>query len=1058
VRLACALTLLGLQAVARVDARAQSLTTGTISGVVQDASRAAIDAAEVRLVNRTSGVATQGRSRADGRYVVQGLEIGGPYSVLIARIGFKPYVRDGLFLTLGQDLRLDVVLEALATELPALVVEADADPEFSPSRTGITSTVSDSFLRRLPAINRDLYSFVSLIPQLSTVSEEPIPSGGGVNYRFNSILLDGASDQAPFGGNAGGAIWGGKAIPIEAVKEYQVLLSPYDVRQGGFAGAGINAVTRSGGNRWQGTAFFYGRNEGLARTQFGAALGGPILRDRVHFFAAAEFQHLSAPSVGPYVGQPASSQAPLPVDSAAVTRFTQLLQTHGLTAGSAGPLSNTNPTRNLFGRLDVALPRWNSRLVLRHNASRADTNAFSRPSPSPACRLVACFPLSSVGRRQEITKASTVGQVYTSFRSGAYNELIAGYSSIHLSFTPNARAPLVMAAVPDAGGPGVVYLQTGSLEFAQDNDLRQRGLELTDNLTLVSGPHRITIGGTFGLQRLRSRQLSGSYGLWRFSSLDSLALDSAADYRVTKDFGGADASLDGAQYGAYLGDQWQVSPGLALTYGVRLDLPALSQRPPYVAAVDSVYGRRTDVVPSGHALWSPRVGFNWDVTADRRQQLRGGVGLFAGRPPLAWLLRAFQNYGLGVATLDCSPAAGPGLPPAFPDHPDYRAPLTACANDASFGSAVTGPVNLVDPHLRFPQILRVSLGYDRRLPWGMVGTLEGLYTRGVHDFVFVNRNLAGPDSVDRNGRVMYGGIDSLGVATPHLVPRAFPEAIELRNQSRNYAYNLTARLEKRFSNRFEGRVAYSWSRVRDAQTQLFLAFHDNWEFGRVESGRHDDLHVGISDFDQPHRIVIVGTWAASWKTDVSFYYVGTSGVPFTYATAGTGGTGDLNADGSSLNDPIYVPRNAADTTEIRFAGSPSAVATQQAAFEGFIARTPCLRAQRGRIARRNSCRSPWVHTLNVSVRQSVRFGGHTLSAECQVFNFLNLLNRGWGQVRLPNDSDALSRVGVLEQVGQTPGRASQSQGVFHYDEGFRSFTSQNLLSNYQVQLGARYSF
>ena len=181
-------------------------------------------------------------------------------------------------------------------------------------------------------------------------------------------------------------------------------------------------------------------------------------------------------------------------------------------------------------------------------------------------------------------------------------------------------------------------------------------------------------------------------------------------------------------------------------------------------------------------------------------------------------------------------------------------------------------------------------------------------------------------------------------------------------------------------------------------------------------------------------------------------------MPFTYATAGTGGTGDLNADGSSLNDPIYVPRNAADTTEIRFAGSPSAVATQQAAFEGFIARTPCLRAQRGRIVRRNSCRSPWVHTLNVAVRQSVRFGGHTLSAECQVFNFLNLLSRRSGQVRLPNDSDALSRVGVLEQVGQTPGAASQSQGLFHYDEGFRSFTSQSLLSSYKIQVGARNSF
>jgi hypothetical protein len=1029
---------------------------------VRDSSGAGLDGAEIRLVNRASGVTTRGQSRSDGRYVVQGLEIGGPYSLLITRIGFRPYARDQIFLTLGE-LRLDVVLRVVVPELPGLVVEAEVDPRFSPSRTGLISTVSDSLLHRLPSINRDVYSFLLLTPQLATISEEPVPSGGGVNYRFNSILLDGASDQAPFGSNAGGAIWGGRSISIEAVKEYQVLLSPFDVRQGGFAGAAINAVTKSGSNRWKGTAFYYGRNEQLARNvsflratpydrgQFGFSLGGPIWRDHIHLFTAVEIQHLNAPSLGPYVGQAASSEALLPVDTGDVTRFTQLLKDHGLKAGSAGPLSNTNPTGNFFGRLDAVLPRWNSRLVLRQNYSRADTNAFSRPSPSNACPSLGCFPLSSVGRRQEITKASTVAQLYSSFRSGAYNELIAGYNSIHLRFMPNARAPLVVAAVPEAGSAGVAYLEAGSIEFAQDNDLQQHSLELTDNLTFASGPHRITVGGTFQLQRLRARQLAGSYGVWRFLSLDSLALDSAADYRVTQDFGGADAFLHGAQYGAYAGDQWQASRRLAVTYGVRMDLPVLSNRPPYAAVVDSVFGGRTDAVPSGNALWSLRMGFNWDISGDQRQQLRGGLGLFAGRPPLAWLLRAYQSYGSGLETLRCTAASDPGLAPAFPPTPDYRAPVTTCANGAGFGPGTGRPVNLLDPNLKFPQTLRISLGYDRRLPWGMVATIEGLYTKGVHDFVFINRNLAGPDSVDRNGRVMYGGIDSLGVATPHVVSGRFSESIELRNQSRNYAYSLTAQLEKRFSNRFEGRAAYGYSRVRDVQSQLFLAFDDNWQFGRVVSGRHDDLDIGVSDFDQPHRIVLVATYAAPWKTDVSLYYVGSSGVPFTYTSIG-----DLNADGAS-NDPIYVPRDAFDVTEIRFSGSAAEIAAQEAAFETFITQTPCLREQRGRILRRNSCRSPWVHSLNLSLRQSVGFGGHAVAAELQVFNFLNLLSSRWGQVRLPN-SEVLSQVGLLTQTGQTPGPASQSQAVFHYDEGFHPFTSRNLQSNYQIQLGARYSF
>jgi len=1066
VRIVPLLLLLGAPLVAL---QAQGVSTASIGGVVADASGRAIEAARVRVVNLATGVAITSGSGSGGRYVVDGLAVGGPYAVTVERIGYRPGRRDGLVLVLGQTLRLDFALEAVATELPPITVQADPDARFAIALSTGTQ-VSDSALRRLPTANRDLYSFAQLTPQIISRSGS---SAAGSNSLFNGIRVDGANLQAFFGGNsAGGPVWGGKPISIEAVREYQVLLAPFDVRQGDFAGAQIIAVTRSGTNDWRGAAFYYWRNETLARdvsylraspydrSQFGFTLGGPIMRDRVHFYVASELQRLSAPAAGPYVGQPAGSQTPLPVDTADINRFNQLLAAHGLEGGSAGPVSNTTPSVNLFARVDVALPRWNTRLTLRHNFSRADSNAFSRPTAfSTSCGQQTCFPFSSVGRAHRTTQHSTALHVLTNFRSGAYNEATLGRLVAPFGVTPNVRAPLIVVTVPRADAPGTARLQAGSIEGAHGFDVTQAGFEASDNLTLPLGAHRVTLGVASLWYHLRAPQVREAYGVWRFSNLDSLALNTAEAYQVTKDLGGADASLDGAHYSVYAGDVWQVGDRFSLTLGLRADLPIVHGQPPYAPSVDSLFGRRTDVVPSGQVLFSPRVGFTWTTSAARRDQLRGGVGLFAGRSPGAWLLRAFQNYGDGLGSLRCGGPGTAGPPPAFESRPDYRNPPTTCANGAGLRP---GPVNLLDEHLKFPQTLRVALGYDRVLPWNVVGTVEGLYTRGVHDFFFVNENLRGPVGVDRRGRVMYGAVNPLGAASPDTVTSLFPEVIGLENQSRNYSYNITGRLEKRFSNGVQASAAYSFSRVRDVQTHLYPAFNDDWQFGRVVSGGHRDKHPGVSDFDQPHKVVLVATYTfpwASWKTDVSFYYVGTSGRPYTYTAGAVGTKGDLNADGSNVNDPIYVPRDAADTNEIQFTGTATEVATQQAAFDRFIAATPCLSRQRGRILVRNSCSSPWIHTLNLSVRQALpSIGRHALTAELQIFNFLNLLNRDWGQLRLPPGPTGprLAQVGLLEQVGQTVGPLSQP--VFRFTPNTAQFTSQYAASNYQMQLAARYTF
>jgi len=365
-----------------------------------------------------------------------------------------------------------------------------------------------------------------------------------------------------------------------------------------------------------------------------------------------------------------------------------------------------------------------------------------------------------------------------------------------------------------------------------------------------------------------------------------------------------------------------------------------------------------------------------------------------------------------------------------------------------------GPVNLLDRRLAFPRAVRASLGYDRRLPWEVVATLEGVYTRMLRDVLFINQNLSGPVGTDRHGRVLYGRFDLRGVAATDLVSNRFPQVIDLASHSRNHSYELVAQLEKRFSDRLQGTLGYAYSRVRDVQTPLNPIAINNWR-GRALSGRHDALEVGISEFDQPHRVIIAASYAlpwSRWKTDLSFYYVGGSGAPFTYTAARISNRGDLNADGTNLNDPIYVPWNAADTAEIRFAGSPDTILSQQVAFDAFIDLTPCLRRQRGRIAERNSCRSPWVHTTALAVRQALPAPrGHVLSLEIQVFNLLNLLSQGWGLVRTPDTA-------LLSHVGQTAETLPEAQPIFRFDPAFRPYNTDSPESYYQIQLAARYSF
>jgi len=1051
---------------------AQGPTTATIAGRVSDAAGRGIAGADIVVTNRATGVSMRSTSRTDGHYEVAGLEVGGPYAVTVRRTGSQPHTQTGFLLSLGQQLRLDVQLAQQTVSLPTVVTVAAQDRRFSRSHTGAESFLSDSTIHQLPVINRDLYDFVRLVPQVSTWFASTATGG---NTRVNSIRIDGISDQVISSNLAAGALYGGKVIPLDAVKEYQVLLSPFSVQHGGFAGASVNVVTRSGTNDLKGSVFAYGTNERLGpnvpfvrsapydKAQLGLSLGGPIIRDRLHFYLASELQRRSIPAQGPYVGSQPSSPV-LPVSAGDVARFQQLLSARGLDAGSAGAVANPNPSASTFLRLDAPIPKWNSRLTMRGTYGYGDSAIFARPTllAPTNCTSSPCFPLSSLQHSRWVNKRSGAVQLVTNFAHGAYNEVLAGYTGIVSGFRPTTKEPLVLVTVPAAsGGPAV--LQAGTHEIATGQRNASWTTDFTDNFAISLGAHRIMAG--LSLQRfdLRAFQLRGAYGVWEFASLDSLAAGRAARYRVTRDTGSVTAA-SGMHHALYLGDEWAASSRLSVTLGLRAEVPMMSARPPYVAAVDSAFGLRTDAVPSARVHLSPRIGFNYDLTGDDATptQLRGGIGLFTGRPPLFWLFGGFSAYGLAQRTLQCGPLPGDaGAAPPF--SADASRPPFACAGGQTFGGTTSAEVDALAPHLRLPQVLRTSLAVDRALPFGLVGTIEGIVTRSTSTLYYSGINLAGPLGTDRRGRVMYGTIAANGVATPRRIVARLGDVVSVTNLSRDIAYDITGELRR------EGRladmqVAVSYGRTRDVASPrpVSALLVDDWRYGRPVAGRVDDLSLSTSDYDQPLRVRMSGTLRSPWRrlgTDLSFYYIGGSGFPYTYVAGGAQGRGDLNGDGAQGNDPLYIPRTALDTAEIRFTGTPAEVTAQQSALERFIDGAACLREQRGRIMARNSCRSPWLHQTNVALRQTLpAVATHVVALEVQLFNLLNLLDRQWGRMQLPGGTvpTTTNQIPLLSQVGETTGALAQP--IYRFDVATQRYQSENADSFYQIQLALRYSF
>lgn len=1043
-------TCLLLQVVVAGAARAQGITGGAIQGRLTAPDSTPLAQATVLVTNLPKGERWQATTQSGGRYYLEHLSIGGPYLIEARAVGFFPVTRSGIYLSLSQRLTLDIVLRPVAVELAPITVSARPDPRINAGRTGPEQVVPESTLSRMPVPGRDFAELVLLAPQVTGTAGAGL-SIAGQRPTLNAVRVDGASANDLFTGTIGtpGQGLGLRSLSVEALQELQIVSAPFDVRFGDFAGGLVNAVTKSGTNRFEGSAFGYFSNQALVGkdadgtrgTEFkdeemGLTLGGPIVRDRAAFFVEAGIRHAAFPQHYPLIGLDTAGgrdSVRVGIRRASAERLQTILRDrYGVDGGTFDtPIELTDSPWNILAKVTVQLG-LNNRLEASHSYSSSVPVLPGLGCREPGvfyCLSSRAFALGVASHATRLAWTGTIG-------SGLANELLLARSRFLHRCLPASTFASVFVRADDG------ELAAGTADFCLGERNEQQILELTDNLSFSLGAHRLIIGTHNELLKLPTREFFQFFfnNRWHFSSLDSLDAGLADHYEAVIPHpargSGALSDLGVTQLGLYVQDQWTPNRKLTLTGGVRLDVPFVSATAHPNPLLLEELGIDNTPSPSGHVLWSPRVGVNYDVAGDGVTFIRGGVGLFAGRPDYAQFNDVYVHTGLDALQLDCSGDATP------PFSIDLAQQPTACGEGAVSAS---GAVNFFDPAFRFPRTLKVSLGGDRRLPWDVVGTVDLLYTRSLEQLDRVDANLGAPTAqAGDGGRLLYGTIDESGDARPNRQSAAFGPVVQLRNAAGDWTFSATLQLQKRFANETELAVSYTHTNSRDR-----LADVDGGLDGTAADGSLEARRIAPSAWSVPHRVTLLATANLPLDIRLSLFYEGVSGGPFSYTI-----DGDANADGFG-NDIVYVPRDVRPGGDVSLGTRDSVDALVPAPvaeydrLERFIEGERCLRIHRGQILRRNSCRNPWVNHTSVRFAKLFRtLRGQSIELTLDVFNLLHLVDGDWGAVR------GVEGTGLLRLIGYD---ATRGRGVYSLQTPERRALDVDA-SRWRMQLGARYRF
>jgi len=1021
---------------------AQGMTSAAFNGLVTDSDGNPIVGAAVTALHNPTGTLYTALTRQDGLFNIPAVKAGGPYTVKVAIDPFKPQELQGLILKLGEDrnLKFKMSLEAIFEEITV----SASNPIISEGRTGASQNVSTSIIESMPSIGRSFDDFARLAPQVDARGGGAF-SAAGKSSRYNNIQIDGAVNNDLFGLAGSGSPGLSAPISLDAVQEFQLVIAPYDVRQGGFTGSSINAITRSGTNTFIGSAYYFGRNENLvgkgpdqtdygkfSEKQYGFRVGGPILKDKLFFFLSGEMGDNLTPPI--QIIDDSGNQNDFGgtnITKADADRFVSILKNkYGYDPGGYGEgyKDVINDNSKIFVRLDYNISDKH-RLTLRHNYIKGSSDKV----PSKSTGKV--FPFADAYYQMDNKTNSTVLQLNSTLGKNMFNELTLNYTTIRdIRSTGDIIFPQVNVKI----GGGYNFT-AGTEQYSGANGLNQDIIEITDNLTWYTGKHTFTVGTHNEIFNFANLYIRNYYGYWEFASLNDFENGKASKYY--HDFINGDpkakwwAEFGVKQLGAYAGDNWAVLPNLTLTLGVRLDVPVISDIPAANALVEQTFGVKTDQAASGNLLFSPRVGFNWDVNKDKKTQVRGGIGIFSGRTPYVWISNQYSNTGLEFTRYNIT---NPTF--AFEKDP-YNQPETGYSQLKSGISEV----DVIDKDFTYPQVLRTNVALDKELPWGIIGTLEFIYSKNINEILYQNLNLRETGVPDWGGRILY----------KRDVSASFYDVLYLTNSTQGYQYSLSLQLQKSFNKDSWANFSYSYGQAKDVNSGTSSQAASNFGYNPVRYSANDP-ELTWSNYDVRHRIGAAISYTFHFlenaPTSLGLFYGGRSGRPYssTYNSYGN----DANGDGSYGNDLIFVPLSLNDVIMVTDAGVK--LPDQTAAwneFNAYIESDPALFAARGTIIQRNASREPWFHGLDARLAQDIPIPGlkeHRLQITLDIVNVLNLLNSDWGKswyVYQQNDTPI-----YFKGIDAATGKQKISYSTTNH------FSLSQSGTRWQAQLGLRYSF
>ena len=1068
------------------------ITTSTLSGVVKNEKGETLGGATVHAVHQPTGSEYRASTNKSGVYTIPAVRVGGPYIIHVSYVGYKMAEVTDIQALLGVTSNIDVVLILESKELKEVTVVGTRSNIFSKDKTGAAQQFGRRELNSIPITGARTIDGIT--------KYNPFGDGrsfGAQDSRMNNFTIDGSQFNNNFGlgssAQAGGRT-GASAISLDAIDQLQVNVAPFDIRQSGFVGAGINAVTRSGTNEIEGSVYQTQRNNSnlyvgdnargtkvtaqkFDEKVFGFRLGAPIIKNKLFIFGNYESIVRTEPgTTWISTGSPLTGSQVSRVKYDDMVRLSNFMRdTLGYETGPFEGYSNTNDSRKFMTRLD-----WNispkHKLMLRyvHHNSSAEINISNSQSAGAGNRTTQFNAMSFQNSGYIImdNTRSAVLELNSKFSNTLHNNLIVSYDK---QIEDRAYMSQMFPTIDIREG-SPTYTSVGFDPFTPGNKLNYWTFNVTNNVTKYMNKH--TLVGGFNFQMYQSNNLffPASNGVYIFNSLNDFytaARQSVANGGRPSTFaparfqlrysalpGGVEPMqvLESNRLDLYLQDEYNATQNLKLTFGLRANVISLGNTAlenPAITAMTFAGGEKlnTSVMPKTQLLWEPRFGFNYDLKGEKKTQIRGGTGIFTGRPPFVFLSNQIGNNGVLTGFIDVSGAQAAQY--GFTTNPNqYFIPSTPTL-PSTFDLAFT------DPNYKFPQVWRSNLAVDQKLPWlGLVASAEVLYNKTLNAVHYYNANqdvpvgtLGGPDK-----RALFANTDN-GVRVNDNVSMA----AVLTNISGANNRSLTLKLEKPVSNGLWGYVAWTTARAEDYMSAGSIA-SGSWQSARSVNG-NNNLQLSTSDFVVRNRIVGLLGYRIDYgkkyggATTITLGYVGAQNNPFSYTVAG-----DLNGDRVRDNELMFVPLNGSD---IRF--SPLTVGTrtyseaeQQAAFEAYIAQDPYLSTRRGEYAERNALFLPWLHRFDLSVAQDVfiKIKGkrNAFQIRADILNFGNMLNNRWGVSQraaapqllnfVSRDANNVPSYRLSTQI--IDGQTVLAKQTFQYNS--------SVFDVWSAQLGIRYTF